>query len=190
MPTLAEFAEFAANEGIKDNASKHTPKTTLANNFLTFLFISGFSYFTVTLTTAFFPLAVLTVILHLPFLTAFTTPFFVTLATFLLEDLKVTFSVALAGFNFTLSLTFLPFFNTIRFLLTTTFFAFTVFLSGFSAGFVSSFLPSVVLSAGLGASFFKSPYSAPHTSQTALFVIVASPPLCASFSVVASQPSF
>ena len=190
MPTLAEFAEFAANEGIKDNVNKHTPKTTLANKFLTFLFISGFSYFTVTLTTAFFPLAVLTVILHLPFLTAFTTPFFVTLATFLLEDLNVTFSVALAGFNFALSLTFLPFFNTIRFLLTTTFFAFTVFLSGFSAGFVSSFLPSVVLSAGLGASFFKSPYSAPHTSQTALFVVVASPPLCASFSVVASQPSF
>ena len=28
LPTLAEFAEFAANEGIKDNASKHTPKTT------------------------------------------------------------------------------------------------------------------------------------------------------------------
>ena len=73
---------------LKQSANKHTPKTTLANNFLTFLFISGFSYFTVTLTTAFFPLAVLTVILHLPFLTAFTTPFFVTLATFLLEDLK------------------------------------------------------------------------------------------------------
>ena len=96
MPTLAGLAEFAANEGIKDTVSKHTPKTTLANNFLTFLFISGFSYFTVTLTTAFFPLAVLTVILHLPFLTAFTTPFFVTLATFLLEDLNVTFSVALS----------------------------------------------------------------------------------------------
>ena len=59
-----------------------------------------------------------------------------------------------------------------------------------AAGFVSSFLPSVVLSAGLESSFFKSLYSAPHTSQTALFVVVASPPLCASFSVVASQPLF
>ena len=61
-----------------------------------------------------------------------------------------------------------------------------------SRQYVSPVYPSVSVVASFAFSVFvflwlfssKSPYSTPHTSQTALFIQVASPPLCPVFDIV------
>ena len=66
-------------------------------------------YFTVILQVAFFPLAVFTVIVAVPFFSAFTLPFLSTVATFLLELVQVSLSVEEEGVIVAFKVRVLPF---------------------------------------------------------------------------------
>lgn len=82
-------------------------------------------FFTVTLQVTFFPLLVFAVIVAFPAFFPFTTPLFVTVATFVLEDFQVIFSVAETGFLVTVSVAFLPFCSVSFLLLIASFFVTT-----------------------------------------------------------------
>ena len=65
-------------------------------------------YFTVILQVAFLPLAVLTVMVAVPFFRAFTTPLLVIVAIFLLLLVQVSLAVALEGLTVALSVSVVP----------------------------------------------------------------------------------
>lgn len=99
-----------------------------------------FYYFTFTIITFFFPSLVFTVILHLPFFNALITPFFVTLAIFLLEERYIILAVEDAGIFLASILYFFPFFKVTFVFFTFKDFVFIVFLTVEpEAGFVSDF---------------------------------------------------
>ena len=99
-----------------------------------------FYYFTFTIITFFFPSLVFTVILHLPFFNALITPFFVTLAIFLLEERYIILAVEDAGSFLACILYFFPFFKVTFVFFTFKDFVFIVSLTVEpEAGFVSDF---------------------------------------------------
>ena len=127
----------------------------LCNIFLQlFLFYAAFllmhqHYFTVILQVAFFPLAVFTVIVAVPFFSAFTLPFLSTVATFLLELVQVSLSVEEEGVIVAFKVRVLPF-ATVALVL----FNFTLVAGTFTVTLQVAFFPPDVFAVIVTVPFF------------------------------------